>query len=115
MTLKNNGGLVVPLKSVLRIVKQCGIILRSCVNVKKVAPGQWQKMCVSRMLNEMPPDLFPGLLEHSIETSNGIETHCYTLMNLIRQHQSVSVAQCVARRRVPVLCTASRVRVPSVS
>ena len=98
MTLKNNGGLVVPSVSVLRIVKQCEIVLRSCVNVKRVFPGQCERVVVSRMLAEMPTDIFPELLEHSLETSKCIDTHHYMLMKLIcqqfiklRRHHAVNL------------------------
>ena len=98
LTLKNNGGLVVPSASVLRIVRQCEIVLRSCVNIKKVVPGQWKGILVSKMLAEMPSDIFPELNEHSIETLNCIDTHRYILTKLIcrqflmlRCHHTINV------------------------
>ena len=108
LTLKNNGGLVVPSASVVRIVKQCEIVLRSSINVKRVLPGQWEKMLVSSMLTGMPSDLFPELVEHSIETSKCIETHHYMLMKLIcqqfiklRRHHSVKLTNlCLAGNKI---------------
>ena len=61
LTLKINGGLLVPSVSVLRIVKQCEIVLQSCVNVKRVLPGQWKRVLVSRMLADMPTDMYSNL------------------------------------------------------
>ena len=74
-----------PSVSVMRIVKQGEVVLRSCVDIERVLPGQWERMLVSRMLAEMPSDVFPELLEHSIESSKFIETHHYMLMKLICQ------------------------------
>ena len=83
LKLKNNGGLVVPSLSVVRIVRHCEIVLRSCINVKKVVCGQWEQMLVSRMLLELPTDLFVDLKDHFIVTSKGIDTHCYIMTKLI--------------------------------
>ena len=38
---------------------------------------------MSRMLVEMPSDLFVELNDRFIETSKGIDTHCYILVKLI--------------------------------
>ena len=70
LKMKNKIGLV-PSPSVVQIVRHCEIVLRSCVNIKRVVPGQWEKMLVSRMLVEMPSDLFVELNDHFMETSKG--------------------------------------------
>ena len=67
----------------LRIVRQCEIDLCLCVNIKKVVLGQWKGMLVSKMLFEMLSEVFPKLIEQSIETSICIETHSYILVKLI--------------------------------
>ena len=85
LTLKNNGGLVVPSISVVRIVRECELVTRSSVNVKKVVSGEWEKMLLPKFMNAMPSDLFPELAEHSLETAEGIETHIYILTKLICQ------------------------------
>ena len=40
-------------------------------------------MLVSKILFEMLPEVFPKVMEHSIETSICIETHSYILVKLI--------------------------------
>ena len=59
--IKINGVLLVPSVSVLRIVKQCEIVLQSSVNVKRVLPGQWKRVLVLRMLADMPTDIYCNL------------------------------------------------------
>jgi len=40
------------------------------VNIKKVIPGEWERLLVSRMLLDILCDLFPELNDHFMETSN---------------------------------------------
>ena len=58
LIIKNNGGLVIPSVSVMKIVKHCEVIMRSSVNIKRVVSEEWEKLLVSRMLLDMPCDLF---------------------------------------------------------
>ena len=83
LKLKNNGGLVVPSPSVVHSVGHCEMVLPSCINIKRLVPGQWEKMLVSRMLVEMPSDLFVELNDHFMKSSKDIDTHCYILVKLI--------------------------------
>ena len=75
LTLKMNGGLIAPSVSVLRIVKQCEIVLQFCVNIKRVLPGLWKRVFVSRILADMPTDIHSNLFQHLMETSKCIEIH----------------------------------------
>ena len=83
LIIKNNVGLVVPSVSVMKIVKHCEVIMRSSVNIKKVVSGEWERLLVSRMLLDIPCDLFHELNQHFMETSMGINTHCFILVKII--------------------------------
>ena len=80
LIIKNNGRLVVPSVSV---IKHCEVVMGSSKNIKKVVSGEWERLLVSRMLIDMPCDLFPELNEHFVETSKGIDIHFLVLAKFI--------------------------------
>ena len=47
----------VPSVSMLCVVTHCGIVLGSCVNVKRVLPGHWERV-------------YQQVMEHSLDTEN---------------------------------------------
>jgi hypothetical protein len=83
ITLKNNGGLVVPSVSVVSIVKHCERFLRSRINVKSVQKYQWESIECLNIIRTMDVSVFPELETHFIETAREVDTHYYVLMKLI--------------------------------
>jgi len=57
LIIKNNGGLVILPVSVMKIVKNCEVIMGSSVNITNVVSEEWEKLLVSRIL-DMSCDLF---------------------------------------------------------
>jgi hypothetical protein len=83
LALKNNGGLYIPSEDVVHVVNHAEKFIRSNINVKSVKPNQWEKAVVTRILSDLPNNLFPNLHDHFLHTASGIDTHYTSLVRLI--------------------------------
>jgi hypothetical protein len=97
--LKNNGGLVVPSKDVVEIVKQAERVMRSTLDVCRVKnTTAWGIQLEMRVLQCIPGTLFQDNQEHFDETSHGVDSHYFSLIRItvrtyatLRRYHSINL------------------------
>jgi hypothetical protein len=84
IALKNNGGLVSPSQSVVKIVKHCEKYIRSFVDLHHIHKNQWESLATIKILQSFHETVFEDLTDHFIESASGLDNdHYYSLMKLI--------------------------------
>jgi hypothetical protein len=84
IALKNNGGLVCPSDSVVKVIKHCEKYIRSVVDIHCMKKAQWESIAIVKILSSFHCNVFEDLSEHFIESSCGLDVnHYYSLLKLI--------------------------------
>lgn len=82
--VKNNGGLVVPSKGMLEIVKQAERVMRSTLDVSRVQnTSAWGVELEMHVLQCIPRTIFQDSQQHFDETCHGVDSHYFSLIRLI--------------------------------
>lgn len=98
LTLRNNGGLLIPSQGTVTVIRSAEQCIRRVSNISSAA-----HQCSESQLNRVvkadigSQDIF-NLLEHVVETQDGIDNHHYNLISLIlssfhklRQHHVAKI------------------------
>ncbi|KAL1247926.1 hypothetical protein QQF64_023302 [Cirrhinus molitorella] len=98
LTLRNNGGLVIPSEGTVKVIRSAEHCIRRASNINSAA-----HQCPVSLLNRVvkaevgSEDIF-GLCDHIVDTQDGIDNHHFNLISLVvctfhklRQHQVAKV------------------------
>ena len=76
LILKDNGGLIHPTKDVVRVVGVAEKVLREMVNIRDVTKvkdrSSWGLKLETKVLNELPNDLFLSKKKHFQDSTDGL-------------------------------------------
>lgn len=93
LTLKNNGGLVVPSAGVVHICNTAEKIIRQMIGINKANNTVTTQSMICRVLASLGPGDILNMGEHMIDTQDGIDNHHFRLIRrviagylTIRQH-----------------------------
>ena len=87
LILKDNGGLIHPTKDVVRVVGVAEKVLREMVNIRDVTKvkdrSSWGLKLETKVLNELPNDLFLSKKKHFQDSTDGLNNHLFSLVRII--------------------------------
>lgn len=84
LEIKNNGGLVTPSASVVKVVEHAEKVLRSSADFHHVSnQDQWGNVLEAKVLENLPDNLFCDLSQHFRDTLYGIDNHYTDLVRNI--------------------------------